>query len=164
MTVLSLCCANADEPNMSSPHAYIPWLSLVLLPSWLFHVSVPDRHIILQVDLATMEPASRFLFCPRPSNNVSKDNHHKKKQGFLSLTGPLKSLENGKEGSRSSKDGSGLPKPPPPPRILQNYWGCAGRFCEMFHIVTSLLKKSSAEPQEVLQNFGSQAQLFRPCN
>ena len=33
------------------------------------------------------------------------------------------------------------------PRILRNLWGSAGRFCRMFHIAESLLKKGSAEPK-----------------
>ena len=44
------------------------------------------------------------------------------------------------QGPWGKEDGSGLQAPPP--RILQNLWGSAGRF----HIGTSLLKKSSAEP------------------
>ena len=34
---------------------------------------------------------------------------------------------------------------------------------ETFHIATSLLKKSSAEPQRFCRPFGSQTQLLRPC-
>ena len=84
---------------------------------------------------------------------ISSTRHSKKHvaQNCLSLS---KCWE---ERSRSSKDGSSLS---PPPQNSAEPW-----FCGRFHIV---LKKTPVEElffrtTKVLQNVGSQAQLFRPC-
>ena len=45
--------------------------------------------------------------------------------------------------------------------VLQE--GSGGRFCRKVHIARSLLKERFCRNFGVLQNFGSQAQLFRPC-
>ena len=49
-------------------------------------------------------------------------------------------------------------------RILRNLCGSAGRFCERFHIVKSLFKKSSAEPQRFCRTLGAKPSLSDPAN
>ena len=52
-----------------------------------------------------------------------------------------------------------------PSRILQNLWGSAGKFCEIFCIVENLLKNPRAElPLKALQNFGAQPSFSDPAN
>ena len=49
----------------------------------------------------------------------------------------------------------------PPPRILRNPWGSTGRFCGRFHTIK--VEEALYRTPKVLENFGSQAQPFKPC-
>ena len=81
--------------------------------------------------------------------------------GDLALQGHCLKNCLAREESQSSKDGPGSDCPLPNSAEL---WDSAGGFCGTFCLVEALLKNPHTEPPKVLRNFGSQAQLFRPCN
>ena len=66
----------------------------------------------------------------------------------------------GRNEHQSSKDEFGLP---PSPRILWNLWVSAGGFWGRVLHRRRLAEERSHRTPKVLQNFGSQSQLRRPC-
>ena len=73
----------------------------------------------------------------------------------------LKSSILGGKKAGPQKTGLGSPKFP---RIVRNLWGSAGRFCRTFHMVESLLKKGSAEPQRFCRTLRAKPSFSGPAN